>query len=439
MGLIDYWHIARRRWLLILGVLILCLFAAVGYSRSQPTNYVAASSVYVSMATGTSVNDSYQGGLAAQQRVRSYLDLVTSANVAKRTIDDLSLKMSVDELRGKITAASPPATTLIVVSVKDSSAERARDIANTVVAQFRQFIAELESIEQGAAPAARAEVVDRAELPSGASGPQSTRLLALGLLAGLVLGGLAAFVRDRTDRKLRTSNDLEAVLAAPIPGSAHATAPVPILGIIDIGRPGAVEETRRLRTRLQRNGEATTVLLTSLTARSEPEIAMALAKSFADTGRHVVYIDADTSGQGGSQKIVIGPTPGLAAVLAGSIPVSDALTGWPQAGVTVLPLGEADAHTADLLASDRFAAVVAKLRTDYEHVVIQAAPVAHAADAIALAPLCEHTVAVVELGSTTASQIRGALATFGDNQLTGAVAYSKLGTGLQRLAGSLRI
>ncbi|MFI7667143.1 Wzz/FepE/Etk N-terminal domain-containing protein [Nocardia sp. NPDC049526] len=439
MGLIDYWHIARRRWMLILGVLVLCLLAAVGYARSQPTNYVATSSVYISMATGTSVNDSYQGGLAAQQRVRSYLDLATSANVAKRTIDDLSLKMSVDELRGKITAASPPATTLIVFAIKDSSPERARDIANTVVAQFRQLIAELESIEKDAAPAARAEVVDRAELPSGASGPQSTRLLALGVLAGLALGGLAAFVRDRTDRKLRTSNDLEAVLAGPIPGSTRTGAPVPILGIIDLGRPGAVEETRRLRTRLQRNGEATTVLLSSLSARSEPEIAMALAKSFADTGRHVVYIDADTSGHGGSQQIVLGAVPGLAGVLHGSLPVADALTGWPQAGVTVLPLGELDEHTPDLLASDRFAAVVAKLRTDYDHVVIQAAPVAHAADAIALAPLCEHTVAVVRLGTSTAPQIRGALATFGDNLLTGAVAYSKLGTGIERLVGRLRL
>lgn len=439
MGLIDYWHIARRRWLLILAVLVLCLVAAVGYARSQPKNYVATSSVYVSMATGTSVNDSYQGGLAAQQRVRSYLDLATSANVAKRTIDDLSLKMSVEELRGKITAASPPATTLIVFSVKDSTAERARDIANTVVAQFRQLIAELESIEKDAAPAARAEVVDRAELPSGPSGPQSTRLLGLGLLAGLALGGLAAFVRDRTDRTLRTSNDLEAVLATPIPGSSRSGAPVPILGIIDIGRPGAVNETRRLRTRLQRNGEATTVLLSSLSARSEPEIAMALAKSFADTGHHVVYIDADTSGHGGSQQVVGPAVPGLAGVLRGSIPVTDALTGWPEAGMTVLPLGEVDLHTVDLLASDRFAAVVAKLRTDYDHVVIQAAPVAHAADAIALAPLCEHTVAVVELGTTTTPQIRGALATFGDNPLTGAIAYSKLGTGLQRLVGRLRI
>ncbi|KAA8889558.1 protein tyrosine kinase [Nocardia colli] len=426
MGLIDYWHIARRRWVIIVAVVVLCLGASAGYLSTLPTTYVANSSMYVSMATGTSVNDSYQGGLAAQQRVRSYLDLATSATVAKRVIDDLGLKMSVAEVQSKIKAYSPPATTNIVLTVQASTAEGARDFANSVVAQFRRLVDELETIERDAAPAARITVVDRAEVPSGPSGPQSKRILLLGLLAGLALGCAGAFVRDRTDRTLRTSNNLEAIL------------PVPILGIIDAGRPGAPDETRRLRTRLLREGEARTILLTSLSARSEPDVAMTLARSFADMGSNVVLIDADTTGDGSSRALE-NTGAGLAAVLRGATPVHEALTGWAETGVTVLPLGEADGQTPDLLASDRFAAVVAKLRTDYDHVVVQTAPITHAADAIALAPLCEQTIAVVLLGSTSAPQLRGALATFGDNKLTGAVAYSQPGNRLQRLTGRLRL
>ncbi|WP_405163585.1 protein tyrosine kinase [Nocardia sp. NBC_01499] len=426
MGLIDYWHIARRRWVIIIAVLVLCSGASAGYLSTLPTTYVSTSSMYVGMATGTSVNDSYQGGLAAQQRVRSYLDLATSATVAKSVIDDLGLKMSVSEVQSKIKAFSPPATSNILITVQSSTAVGARDLANSVVAQFRKLVDELETIEPNAAPAARLTVVDRAEVPTAPSGPQSKRILALGLLAGLVLGCAAAFVRDRTDRTLRTSNNLEAIL------------PVPILGIIDAGRPGAPDETRRLRTRLLREGEASSIMLTSLSPRSEPEVAVALAKSFADMGSSVVLIDADTSGQGSSHALT--PTSvGLAAVLQGAAPVHEALTAWPETGVTVLPLGEADTKTPDLLASNRFAAIIAKLHTDYDHVVVQIAPITQAADAIALAPLCEQTIGVVLLDSTSAPQLRGALATFGDNKLTGAVAYSKPGTRLQRLRGRLRL
>ncbi|QIS03623.1 protein tyrosine kinase [Nocardia brasiliensis] len=425
MGLIDYWRIARRRWVIIVTAVVLCLAAAGGYASTLPTTYVAASSMYVSMATGTSVNDSYQGGLAAQQRVRSYLDLATSATVAKRVIDDLGLPLSVGEVQSKIKAFSPPATTNLVITVEAGTAEGARDLANSVVAQFRRLIDELETIERDAAPAARVAVVDRAELPTAPSGPQTKRLLLLGMLAGLALGCAGAFVRDRTDRTLRTSNDLEALL------------PVPILGIIDAGRPGAPDETRRLRTRLLRESDTAGVQFTSLSARSEPEVAAALAKSFADTGNSVLLIDADTSGHGG-YAAVPEAKPGLAEVLRDGVPVHDALTALPGTGVTVLPLGAADERTPDLLAADRFGALVAKLRTEYDHLVVQTAPVTRAADAIALAPLCGQTIAVVPLGDLTGPQLRGALATFGDNKLTGAVAYSKPGNRLRRLRERLR-
>ncbi|QIS11945.1 GNVR domain-containing protein [Nocardia arthritidis] len=438
MGLIDYWHIARRRWVIIAVAVVLGLIGAFGYLRTTPATYTASSSMYVSMATGTSVNDSYQGGLAAQQRIRSYLDLATSATVAQRTIDDRGLKMSVGELRGKIKADSPPASTIVVISVTDATAQGARDLADAVVAQFRQLIAELETIEKNAAPAARVAVVDKAELPSGPTAPQSKRILALGLLAGLALGGLAAFVRDRTDRTLRTSTDLAAVLADPIPGGAGYRSRVPVLGVIDAGRPGAPDETRRLRTRLTRSGESDTILTTSLSGRSEPEVAAALAKSFADTGSRVVLVDADTSNRSVT-KTISEPTAGLVAVLRDAVPIAEVLTGLPGANAALLPLGEADDRTQDLLASDRFAAVLAKLRTDYDHVVVQVAPVVAAADAIAVAPLCDHTVGVVTLGATTIPQLRGALATFGDNRLSGAVAYTRPVRGLRRLIRRLRI
>ncbi|MEV0247868.1 protein tyrosine kinase [Nocardia sp. NPDC050712] len=422
MGLTDYLKIARRRWLIIAVALAVGLLAAGAYLRSQPTTYVASSSTYVSMATGTSVNDSYQGGLAAQGRVRSYLGLATSATVAQRVIDDLSIKMSVEEVRGKITASSPPATATIIISVTDENPQLARDLANTVVAHFRRLVAELETIEQTAAPAARVEVIDKAELPTDPAGPQGTRIYLVGLLAGLAIGGLAAFLRDRTDRTLRTSNDLEGVLGGR----------VPILGIIDEGRPGAIGETRRLRTRLLRDGEARTVLVTSLSPHSRPEVAQTLAQAFADTGRSVVLVDADTSGAGSSREDT---SPGLSAVLRGSTPVPEALTAWPETGLTVLPLGAADGQTADLLASDRFASTLAKLRTEFDHVLVEVAPVAQAADALALAPLCEQTLGIVELGATNIPQLRGAVATFGADRLTGAVAYSKPGNSLKRLIG----
>ncbi|WP_024804653.1 protein tyrosine kinase [Nocardia sp. BMG51109] len=412
MGLTDIRRIIRRRWPILLAALLLGVVGSYGYLRTLPVDYVASSTCYVSMATGTSVNDSYQGGLAAQQRVRSYLELVGSETVAQRVKDQLGLTVSTGELRGRISAASPPATMLIVVSARDGTAEGARVLTDEVVSQFRRMVAQLESIERDAAPAARVAVVDQAKLPSAPIGPQGSRILTLGVLAGLIAGFAGAYLRERTDRRLRGSTDVEAIV------------PVPVLGIIDDGRPGAAGEFRRLRTRLG-DGVAS-VLLTSLAGGSRPAVADGLARAFAATGDRVVLIDADTTGQGSSGRMPEPSGTGLAELLRHASPLDDAVTSWPEAGIWVLPLGETDSRTPDLLASEAFAEILAKLRGEFDRIVVEGAPVAAAADAVALAQRCDVTLGVVPLGSATAPEVRGALATLGtdDSRLAGVVAYT---------------
>ncbi|MGV9668606.1 Wzz/FepE/Etk N-terminal domain-containing protein [Nocardia niigatensis] len=415
MGLIDYWRLLRRRWPIIVVAMVICTGAAYGYASTLPTEYTASSSVYVSMATGTSVNDSYQGGLAAQQRVRSYVDLASSVTVATYVRDQLGLKSSVNDLRGRITAVSPPATTIIIITVKDSTASGARTLADEVVSQFRALVSRLEVTQSDAAPAARAEVIDKAQTPSGPSGPQKTRYYILGVLAGLMIGLAAAIVRDKLDRRVRTSTELEAFL------------PVPILGIIDDGRPGAAGELRRLRTRLTEDPELVSLLLTSLSPHSEPDVAIGLARTFADTGARVVLVDADTTGQGSSQRSPAAAAAGLSELLRSSATPASVVMAWPEVGVSVLGLGGMDFRTPDLLDSERFSDIMSKLHSEFDHIVVEAAPVTAAADAIALARRVDATIGVIELGQTTSNQVRGALATFGhDNpRMIGTVVFSR--------------
>ncbi|WP_280407139.1 Wzz/FepE/Etk N-terminal domain-containing protein [Nocardia brasiliensis] len=446
MGLIEYGRVLRRRWIVVAAAVLVCLLAAAGYAQTIPVTYKASSSMYVSMSTGTSVNDSYQGGLAAQQRVRSYLDLLTSATVAQRVIDDRGLRSSVGELRSRISASSPPATAVLVATVTAPAAAEARDLADAVVAQFRRLVDELETTELGAAPATRVAVVDRAELPAAPSGPRRTRLLALGLCAGLALGFAAALLRDRLDRRLRTSTELESVLAEPVRvggGGAPERPAVPILAILDIGLPGEVGETRRLRARLTDAAAGKSpkmIVLTSLSGRSAPDIAARLARSLAATGARVVLVDADTTGAGSSGQLLAHTGPGLAEVLRGGPRLSDAVVRLPDDGIDLLPLGSPDPGTPDALSTERFGALLADLRCDFDHVVVEVAPVTAAADALSIAPRGDATIGVVELGTTDAAQLRGALATFGaaGAALVGVIAVSRPGD-RPRLSQRLRL
>ncbi|MFC8041998.1 protein tyrosine kinase [Nocardia sp. NPDC057353] len=450
----DYLAIVRRRWAVLLVGLVLGIALAAFSAQSTPKSYSATSTVYVSMATGTSVADSYQGGLAAQQRVRSYLELVGSDFVLDRVIGQLGLGLTRDELRGKVSVDSPPATSLLNITVTDTEAERARLLADETVSQFRALVSELETIEETAAPQARVAVVDPAERPAEPARGNS-KLLALGAVAGLVLGGGIALLLELFDRKVRTGAEL-----APLGR--------PLLGSVALGGATERDDLRALRSRLP---EATkTVLLTGIGAHSEPALAIGLAGALAATGSRVLLIDADTTRTGSSALLpapeidwpvrngapqpqpdlaLVGagegqenaaqqttkldlraipenrPQPekvpssvaaawhtgGLAALLRGDGSVDDAVTPWPGGNFAVLPLGAADGQTQDLLASGRFVAVLRAVREKYDHVLIDTAAPGDSADAVAVASRAASTVGVVVLGDARTDRAEAALAT----------------------------
>lgn len=473
MELPDYLRIARRRWPILLAGPALGIGLAAYQVQSSPQTYTASSSVYVSMATGTSVADSYQGGLAAQQRVRSYLELVTSDTVIDRVIGQLSLDSTREELAAQVSADSPPATTMLNVYVTDEDPERARVITDEVVSQMRALIDDLETIEVTAAPAARVAVVDRAELPTEPDGGGGATLLAAGAVGGLLLGAVAAYLLERFSRRPRGVEDLEPF-------------DVPVLGFVDLGGSGETAGLRALRARVPET--ATPLLVTAVGGGHRHGFAAALAETLAAAGRRVLLIDADTTGAGTSTLLPVtagdwpirdtqllhrsataaghdylenatlrttkidlrsipaappadepttGPRVpgGLDLVLRGEARLTDTTTHWAARGITVLALGNADARTPDLIASARFTELLADAAARYDHVVVETAGPAAAGEASALAARAAGIVAVTVLGEATNRRLEQDLAalTAAGGQLTGLVAVPSPRTLLQRL------
>jgi capsular polysaccharide biosynthesis protein len=396
MTLTDLIRVLRRRWAVFVAVLVVCVAGAVAYAVTSPTTYSATTTMYVSMATGTSVNDSYQGGLAAQQRVTTYSHIAGGTAVAERVVDDLGLRTTAQELRSRTSVTFPPATSLLEISVTDPSPQRAQLLADTVAEQFGQMVGRMETTVVGAAPAAQATVIEPAELPTSPIGRSATKTAALGVAVGLALGALAAFARDRLDRRLRRPEQLGDALSAPAvavgPGEPDATRAYASLRRAVDGRPDLPSPR--------------TLLVTSVSGRSQPEVGPRLARSFHAAGAKAVLVDADTSAAGPSAALGLLAEPGVGDWLRSPTTRLDAVLRQTDDGYAVVPLGAVDARTVESLDSDRFCALLAELGERYDHVVVAAA----GADAAALASSwrCAGIVAVDELGSGTLRAARRA-------------------------------
>lgn len=405
MTLTDFIHLLWRRWRVAVAVLTVCVAGAVAYAVTAPTSYSATTRMYISMATGTSVNDSYQGGLAAQQRVATYSHIAGGTAVAERVIGDLGLDTTPGELRSRVSVTFPPATSLLEITATDPTPEGAQRLADAFATQFQDVVGQMETTVTGAAPAAQANVLEAAELPTSPVGRPATQIVGLGVAAGLALGVMAAFARDRLDRRVRRPEQLGDALSAPVVG-------------VEVGEPEVIRADARLRrTVTARPGLAslsspTTLLVTSISGPSRPEVGLRLARSLDAAGMKAVLVDADTSGKGPTAIRGLLTEPGVADWLAARMTRLDAVLRQTDGGQTMVPLGAADARTVELLDSERFSALLGELGQQYDYVVVATAPVAADAAALGASWRCAGAVVVGELGQVTLPAARKAAEAF---------------------------
>ena len=178
LNLRDFTRLLRTyRLTILLAVVSAVAFAAAVTLLTTP-QYQAATRLFVSTTSSSSISEQYQGNRLSQDRVLSYVELLKGRTLAQRTVDKLDLKMTADQLRAKIDATSKVDTVLIRVTVLDESPVRARDIANALSDEFVSMVRELETPGPGARPDARVVVEQRAAVPAAPMIPNRTRNIA---------------------------------------------------------------------------------------------------------------------------------------------------------------------------------------------------------------------------------------------------------------------
>lgn len=140
-----------------------------------------------------------------------------------------------------------------------------------------------------------------------------------------------------------------------------------------------------------------------------------LACALAEIKRKVVLIDADMRKPQLHQIFGIPNTWGLGDILAERNSLADAsleclARPTPIDGLHLLPAGPGVSNSWTLLNSRRMADLVAKLRTNFDAVLIDTAPMSYIPDARVLGRLADGVVLVVRAGETTRDQAMAAKA-----------------------------
>ena len=414
----DYIRIVRKGWAFIALLALTGVAAGAVSTLLMTPKYTSSTQLFVSVQSSdsSSANELVQGGAAAQQKVRSYVDVVTSTTVLAPVIQELGLPVTSAELAEQITAETPANTVLIDITVEDDEAASAASIANAVAESFaRTVVEELETPSAGGPSLVKVAVIEPAVEAASPSSPRPLTNIAVGLLVGLALGVAAAVLRSTLDTRIHGAFDVEHVTNSPILGgiSFDPTARKrPLIVQADPRSPRA-ESFRALRTNLQFvNLESTSrcfVMTSSLPGEGKTTTTANLAIALAETGASVAVVDGDLRLPRLAETLGLEGAVGLTDVLIGRADIRDVLQPWGSGSLSVLPAGRIPPNPSELLGSQAMVSLVSSLTSSFDYVLIDAPPLLPVTDAAILSKLTGGAIVVSAAGRTNKNELQSAL------------------------------
>jgi Mrp family chromosome partitioning ATPase/capsular polysaccharide biosynthesis protein len=514
----DYLRVLQRYWMLIALLALVGAIAGLANTLRQSPSYAATAQVSFQ---DPAQNLSIVGLAANPQQTPSELaavnsDTATTPQVLSAALRRLHTSYTAHDLAAAISTQSDATSGLLMITATANGPASAAQLANAVAgavvdhdnAQARAQFARLAKAVEGritqltrrgaragaaaggqigfysnelarvntlAAVATTAQLANAAQPPTGTTGTSRTRSLGLGLLLGLLLGIAVAFIRDATDRRLRSLAEIKDSFSQPVLGHVHADS----LGRVvpPAGSPGELEgfdrESFRILRRnlefLDRNQIPRLILVTSgVPEEGKTTVAGSLAMAMAATGRRTLLVDCDLRRPALAKRLGTPPSPGLSEYLSGSAGWHEILTtvdvgtrslasgngrssngnalvasnggtvspshgpaDAASAGETIVagdvgaiveprelvlvPAGSPSSRSAELLGSTRFRAFLDAVAHAYEVVVLDSTPLLPVSDTLEIVPHVDAMIICARASQTTreqASAVQAALSHF---------------------------
>ena len=393
----------RRKSIIIAVFLAFAVTTAI-VSKTLDKVYETHATLFITLPSDTQSFDTVQ---ASQALARSYADIIDSPNIAERVAKRIGGDN--EEILSATKFEPVEETQLLQITAEDTSDRRAQEIANA----WAQVVIEYARSNLQQNTRANISLADGAPLPSSAVRPKPTLYTMIAGLLGLVLGVAAAFLRDRLDNRLRTSEDVELRFESAV------LARIPRKGRSDTSVAAFREAFRLLRTNVQfatRDipGDALALAITSgRQDEGKTTTIMQLAIASAEVGLRVIVVEGDFR-RPALQRALIPDRedplrPGFSNYLVEAAALDEVIHSTGRPNISIVPAGPLPPSPSALLESRRGQNAVAELLSRADLVLVDCPPLSIGADASIIAGWVDGVVLVVDLGGSTDRTVRDAI------------------------------
>jgi capsular exopolysaccharide synthesis family protein len=398
----DQVGVVRRRWYDIVAMVLVCVALGLVYVRYATPTYVATADVLLgapSEEAGTGLTDNE---VATEARV------VTGVDSVRKVIGSLALDDAPGNLVNSVVVEPDPsgAAVLRITATRDDPNEAA-GIANALAEAYLADRA-VDGVEN-------AEILTPATPPESPASPRMIPTVALAAALGLLLGLGFAFLHHYFDGSVRDEGDAIAATRRPIlgriPHGGRAIRKTPVT--VSAPESKASEAYRTLtatiRYRLsqitprtgQHDGGRVVLVTSASAAEGKTQTAVNMAVAAASAGLDVVLVDANLRTGGGGVGLLFGlpPGPGVSETLTDGADLrtrlKKSLVRTDLERLCVLPSGAATSGSGELMATPRWASLLAELCATFDLVIIDSPPVLPVVDTLEIVGSADLTLLVV--------------------------------------------
>lgn len=278
-------------------------------------------------------------------------------------------------------------------------------------------------------------------------GPNWLRNLLIGGAAGVMLGSVAAFLRESADKSIRTSEDLTKQASIPLIGMVPelpVTELMPVTGFEtprsrlagDIVMPQVLHWApfresldliyKNLQLMTDGNPLRSLVVTSALAGEGKSTVALGLAISAARLHQRVLLIDADLRRPGLHEQLQLPNDHGLSTLLTSDRALSQAAIQpasiYSDLPISVLTSGPTPSDSVKLLSSKRMRDLITVFEQHYDLVILDAPPVLGIVDALLAASFCDGALLVGRMGRVNRDEVTQAAGMLNRLNLIGVVA-----------------
>ncbi len=187
----------------LLGLMYTIFLKTPQYTSTSTIVLAASEGVSTDLQTNISLN---------QKLVDTYKVIVKSRNVLEKTIEELDLNLTYEELEEKVSVASVTNTEVIKISVEDESANEAQEIVTNITSIFTEEVSDLYDIKN-------IKILDKASTPLEPSNINLIQEIIIYFLVGSFISFVLYFIKFYFDTTIKTIEQVESITNLPIIGA----------------------------------------------------------------------------------------------------------------------------------------------------------------------------------------------------------------------------